>query len=210
MSNVAIGFRAHSGWSALVSVAIKKGEPVVLGRQRLQLVEAFTYEFRQPYHTAEKMPLDNAKEFISQVRSVAQDLAHRELRRLQAELAGKGHTVSACALMVASGRPLPELESILAAHPLIHTADGVLFREALAHAAENCGLRVFTTPEKGFTSAAANLLGLTEIKLVKRLKELGQPLGSPWSQDEKYAALAAWLALRKGKISAPKGKARPA
>jgi hypothetical protein len=25
---------------------------------------------------------------------------------------------------------------------------------------------------------------------------LGRPFGSPWSQDEKFATLAAWLALR--------------
>ena len=28
-----------------------------------------------------------------------------------------------------------------------------------------------------------------------RLTALGKLIGSPWSQDEKFAALAAWLAL---------------
>jgi hypothetical protein len=32
-------------------------------------------------------------------------------------------------------------------------------------------------------------------KLLRRLTELGSTFGSPWTQDEKYAALAAWLVL---------------
>jgi hypothetical protein len=32
-------------------------------------------------------------------------------------------------------------------------------------------------------------------KLLRRLTELGTGFGSPWTQDEKYAALAAWLVL---------------
>jgi len=32
-------------------------------------------------------------------------------------------------------------------------------------------------------------------KLLRRLTELGAGFGSPWTQDEKYAALAAWLVL---------------
>jgi len=31
--------------------------------------------------------------------------------------------------------------------------------------------------------------------LLRRITELGKPFGSPWSQDEKFATLAAWLAL---------------
>lgn len=29
------------------------------------------------------------------------------------------------------------------------------------------------------------------------IRELGRSLGPPWTQDEKYAALAGWLALEK-------------
>ena len=56
MKSAALGFRAHSGWTAVVALAVMQGAPSVLARQRLHLVETFAYEFRQPYHTAEKMP----------------------------------------------------------------------------------------------------------------------------------------------------------
>src|SRR5208282_5675081 len=66
MKNVAVGLRVHSGWAALVAVTLEKSQPVVLRRERVQLVETFTYQFRQPYHTAEKMPFEKGREFISQ------------------------------------------------------------------------------------------------------------------------------------------------
>jgi hypothetical protein len=31
--------------------------------------------------------------------------------------------------------------------------------------------------------------------LKHRITELGKPVGPPWSQDQKLAALAAWLSL---------------
>ncbi len=55
MKQAAVGFRVHSGWAAVVAVCVEKGAPVVLAKQRVHLVETFTYEFRQPYHTAEKV-----------------------------------------------------------------------------------------------------------------------------------------------------------
>jgi len=67
VKQAAVGFRVHSGWTALVAVCLEKGAPVILARQRVHLVETFTYEFRQPYHTAEKMLLGQAREFISRI-----------------------------------------------------------------------------------------------------------------------------------------------
>ena len=77
MKRAALGFRAHSGWTAMVALSLDKDGPSVLLRERPKLVETFTYEFRQPYHTAEKMPLDKAREFISRVASGAKHLAEK-------------------------------------------------------------------------------------------------------------------------------------
>src|SRR6266568_3335884 len=143
-----LGFRVHSGWTALVAVCLEKGAPVVLARERVHLVETFTYEFRQPYHTAEKLLLGQARDFIERVRDEARRLAHRAIHGLQSDLQKQGIALKSCGLLLASGRPLPELEKILGSHALM-----------------------------------------------RRVTELGRPLGSPWSQDEKFATLAAWLAL---------------
>jgi len=86
MESAAVGLRAHSGWAALVAVCLEKGEPVVLSRQRVHLVKTFTYSFRQPYHTAEKMPLPDGRKFISQVRAEAARLACNAVQQVQSKL----------------------------------------------------------------------------------------------------------------------------
>jgi hypothetical protein len=195
VKRAAVGFRAHSGWTALVALSVEQGKPVVLRRERVQLVRTFSYKFRQPYHTAKKLPFEQGREFISQVRAEARRLALRTLRGLEAKLAKGSYRLSQSGLLLASGRPLPSLEKILASHALIHSADGELFREALARASARCGLELFAVTEKELMSHAAQTLGRTEEGLLREVTELGRPLGAPWSQDEKFAALAAWVAL---------------
>src|SRR6266704_937542 len=191
----AIGFRVHSGWAAAVAVCVDKGSPVVLARQRVHLVETFTYEFRQPYHTAEKMLEGQAREFISRTQAEARRLAYRAIRELESRTREQGVKLTRCGLLLASGRPLPELDKILASHALIHTADSELFREALLHASARCGLRDFRIKEKELLDSAGQVFGLKSAALMSRVTELGRSFGAPWSQDEKFATLAAWLAL---------------
>src|SRR6266436_5712479 len=195
LKQAAIGFRVHSGWAAVVAVCVEKGAPIVLVKQRVHLVDTFTYKFRQPYHTAEKMLLGQAREFIARMQAEARRLAYRAVRELASRAQEQGAKLTRCGLLLASGRALPTLEKILASHALIHTADGELFREALLHASARCGLRDFTIKERELLERAGQALRLKGDALVRRVTELGRPLGSPWSQDEKFATLAAWLAL---------------
>jgi hypothetical protein len=195
MKYAALGFRAHSGWTALVAVSVEKGSPTVLARQQVHLVETFTYEFRQPYHTAEKMLLGQASDFIERVRDEARRLAYRAIHGVQNELQKQGIALKSCGLLLASGKPLPNLEKILSSHALIHTADGELFREALLHASARCGLPVLSVKERELLERAGQALCLKPPDLTRRVTALGRPLGAPWSQDEKFATLVAWLAL---------------
>jgi hypothetical protein len=195
MKKAAVGFRVHSGWSAIVAVSLEKGVPIVLRRQRAQLVETFSYTFRQPYHTGEKMGLPDADEFISGVRTEAQGLAYQALQACKVDLQEQGYRLERGGLLLASGRPLPELQKVLQSHALIHTADGELFREALRSASVRCGLRVTCTKERELLQRCAEAFSLRPSVVLDRATELGRGLGAPWSQDEKYATLAAWLAL---------------
>src|SRR5216684_2369081 len=126
LKQAAVGFRVHSGWAAAVAVSLEKGEPVVLARQRVHLVETFTYEFRQPYHTAKKMLDGQAREFISRMQAEARRLAYRAVRELESRTQEQGVKLTRCGLLLASGRPLPELDKVLASHALIHTADSTI------------------------------------------------------------------------------------
>jgi hypothetical protein len=209
MKHAALGFRVHSGWTALVAVAVTKGSPFALARERPHLVEAFTYEFRQPYHTAKKMSCDEARAFISGVQKEARRLAFHAIRGLQANLLAQGFQLVRCGLLLASGRPLPGLSQVLASHALIHTADGELFREAILHASSRCGVEAMKVKEKDLLSSASQALHMKARDIQSRVKDLGRPVGSPWSQDEKFASLVAWLALA-SRSSARTGSAEAA
>ncbi len=195
MKHAAVGFRSHSGWTALIALAVNNGVPTVLARQRVHLVETFTYEFRQPYHSAEKLPFDEGRAFVARMRSEARRLAFHAIRKLKAELQEQGYALARCGLLLASGRTLPSLERILASHSLIHAADGELFREALLHASARCGLKPLAVRERELLDSASRALRRKPDDLTQRIADLGRPLGPPWSQDEKLAALVAWLAM---------------
>jgi hypothetical protein len=195
MKQAAIGLRAHSGWTAMVAIALEEGSPWVLWRGRPHLVETFTFEFRQPYHTAEKLPIDEARGVIARARDEATRLARCAIATVQKRATDIGCDLTSCGLLMASGRPLPALERILASHAMIHTADGELFREALVAAARSSGMEMFTIRENEVVESASHKLSMKPDEVLRRIAHLGVDLGPPWTQDEKLAALVAWLAL---------------
>jgi hypothetical protein len=195
MNQAALGFRAHSGWTSLVAIALEEGSPMVLLRQRPHLVKTFTFEFRQPYHTAEKVPRSESRGIISRIRTEARSLAYKAIRSSQKSLSTQGYELRSCGLLLASARPLPSLPQILESHALIHTADGELFRDALLHASRRCGLDTFGVKERDVIDKSAGSLRMKPVEIKRRLADLGTGLGPPWTQDEKLAALMAWLSL---------------
>jgi len=198
VKTAALGFRAHSGWTVLVALSVQKGVPCVLARQRVHLVETFTYKFRQPYHTAKRMAPDEGRAFIAQVQAKARRLAYRAIRDFQNSLQAQGYRLTCCGLVLASGRPLPRLAQILASHALIHTADGELFRGAILHASDRCDLGSAAVKERELLNEASRVLRLKPDELGRRIADLGREIGPPWSQDEKFASLVAWMALASG------------
>jgi len=126
----------------------------------------------------------------------ARRLARRALESAECDVAEQGYQLTRAALLVASGHPLPELARILTSHSLIHTADGEFFRKALLDASAARKLAVTTLKARQLLATASSELRQQPAALDLFVKNIGKPLGSPWSQDEKFAFLAAWLALR--------------
>lgn len=195
MKPAALGFRAHSGWTAMVAVSLDEGFPVPLLRERPHLVRIFTFEFRQPYHTAEKKSFKEARDFLGRVRAEAETLAAAAIQSARSDLQMRGYALHRCGLLTNSAKPLPELDRILASHALIHTADGELFREALLGACGREGLEVLRVKEKELLERAGQALHLSARELADRLAAAGRAFGSPWTQDEKFATLVACLSL---------------
>ncbi len=191
-SQAALGFRAHSGWAALVAVAGPAPEPAAMLRRRVELSGLTP---RQPFHAAEGLPLAAAEDLVRRATDEASALAERAVRDALGELGASGHAPAAVGLLVAAGRPLPGLRQILASHALIHAAEGELFRDALRRASRSCGLALVEVRERELEGRAARSLGRASTRIQARLAEWGKALGSPWTQDEKRAALVAWVAL---------------
>ncbi len=194
--HAALGFRAHSGWAAMVALAGPVKAPAVVDRGRVELADPSTPRPVQPFHMAREMELKEAAIFLKRFESDCQSRAEAELRHVINRLKEAKCEVVACGIPTGSGRLADTLEKILASHPALHTAEGELYRNVVIRAGEELGLRVLATRERDLLVEGAKTLGLSTGDLQRRLIELGATVGPPWGQDQKLAALAAWLALR--------------
>lgn len=196
-SNIAaIGFRAHSGWAAAVVLGGSIKSPKVIDRRRIELVEPGTSGGVQPYHFARELPFPQAEKFIQGAIAAANETALQSIKFLAKQMTELDQKIKTCGIVLASGRPLPSLEVTLRSHPMVHTAEGELYRAAIAHAAESCGWACLRIPERELYQRAAATLRIPETKLKTLITEMGDTVGSPWSADEKCATVIAWLALR--------------
>ena len=196
---VALGLKAHSGWAALVALGEDAGAPVLVERCRLQLVGPKDAEWaKQPYHAAHGLEPEDARELVARGVRAARQHALHELKACVERAAAAGHRPLAAAVIV--GKPMPDwsVEQILAVHFRMHQAEGVLFREALVHAVEACGVRPLPVREDSLQQRACEVLSARPAQLTAALAAVGRAAGPPWSRDQKDAALAAWLALHSG------------
>jgi len=192
-TRAALGFRAHSGWAALVVVAGPARSLVVIDRRRVELIAPGIP--KQPYHAAEKLDLKEAEKLVGRCADTAYRLARQALRAVLDGLRHTGHDVVGCGILLGSGRPATSLAATLASHALIHTAEGELFRGALTRASEHCGLPVMGVRERELYERSAARLRTSVGDLQLRISEMGRAIGPPWTQDQKQAALVGWLVL---------------
>jgi hypothetical protein len=195
MNRAAVAFRAHSGWAGMVVLEGSLKAPRVLQRRRLELADRAVEGSCQLYHTAGKMSWADAQAFIEERTETSTHMAEGAIRKLIAELGAKGFRLSGACVLQASGRALPGLQSILASHPLIHTAEGEFFRRVLRDGCVVCGVSVCGIREKELVGIAAARLRLSESEVEGGAAEFGKLIGPPWGQDEKLCAIAAWVVL---------------
>ena len=182
-----MGFRAHSGWAAMVAVAGTFDAPRVLERRRIVIADAEMPGSKQPYHAAAELPFSKAEALVRQAIESSRALAREAMEAAVNALGSQGHEVAGCAVVLGSGKALPGLEGILASHALIHTAEGEMFRDVLVWAAQQHRLPVTGVREKALDTTA-----------LQRIGSLGKLIGPPWTQDQKYATVAALMALSGG------------
>jgi hypothetical protein len=87
------------------------------------------------------------------------------------------------------------LESILGSHALAHAAEGRLYQRALLQGAESRGLDSIAVAKQSIWEQGESALGIARDELRRWIDQLRREVGPPWGQDQKLAALAAWIAL---------------
>ena len=190
---VTFGLKTHSGWDALVALGRADNKVIVVDRRRIELVDEEWA--RQPYHGAENLKPDAARDLVKRGIAAAKRIATRELRAALKRERARENNVTAVALLIGSPMPDWNTHEILAVHFRMHKAEGVLFRDALMHAAKSCAVKLIAIPEKELIEQAESVLKKSQQSLENEIATLGKSVGSPWGKDQKDAALAALIAL---------------
>jgi hypothetical protein len=191
--NVVFGFKAHSGWAALVVVGKRRDEVVVVDRRRIELVEQSWA--KQPYHAAEGLERQKARDLVKRAVESVHRIALSEMKAAIKRERERKNEVVGCSVLVGTPMPGWTTDEILAVHFRMHKAEGVLFQVALLQAAEQCKLKTLPVLEKELMAQASSQLGTHPDLLVKQIGALGKSVGPPWGKDQKDAALAALMPL---------------
>src|SRR5205814_4572156 len=123
----AAGFSVHTGWAACCVVGGGLRAPVVVLRQ---VVEMLGDPDRFVFHRAAEMKRTRTERAVAEARRDALDAAKREIAAIVERVRIVGHALSVCAVVARHGE-LPALEEIVSAHPRIHTAEGLFYRDVL-------------------------------------------------------------------------------
>jgi hypothetical protein len=193
MKRAALGFQMHSGWGVVVAVSGAPQAIEILARRRIITADPEMPGAIQPYHHA--MNLKLPEKHIANCAVASTRLAATAIAELVAELNASNYSVVGAAVLLASGRSLPPLEKILAAHPLIHTAEGEFFRHTVTQACEELQISVTAIRQRDLDERAKATFGNAASGVQRSIEGLGKTIGPPWTKDHKTAALAAALLL---------------
>src|SRR5215475_4430731 len=127
---VAIGLVPHTGWTWLVRVGGSRAAPRVERRERVVACEVLD---GQLYHLAAERARDRER-FVATRRAAAVEQAQAALRD---HLAGVR-----AAIVLGKQTPLAPVDRIVAVHPMIHGAEGELWRAIFAEACGAAGVTV--------------------------------------------------------------------
>jgi hypothetical protein len=173
----------HAGWAVLVTVA---EDGIVLDSRRVELVDAHLPSM-PIHHEAQRLPLEQALDLVERVRLSAEQHAKRALDAV-------AHAVAAPIRGVAL-RECPSLPPTIAEriqnYRASNVADWVMYRMALAHAAESRGWSVFWYDAKIVIAAVCEALHVANLD--SYFLEARKSVGPPWAKDHKVATAAAIL-----------------
>jgi hypothetical protein len=179
-----IGVSDHAGWAVVVTVA---ADGTLLDRRRVELVDA-ELPVLPHHHEAQALPLERAVELVERVRASANRHAGLAFDALATAVPSP---IGGVAIRVCPSLPATTAERIRN-YRAQTMADGVMYRVALARAAESRGWSVHWYDAKMVFGAARDALRAEEIDA--HFRQLRRSLGPPWNRDHKVAMAAAIVA----------------
>lgn len=181
-----VGVADHGGWAVLVTVA---ADGTFLDRRRVELVAADLPKI--PHHSeGQALPVAEAVALVERVRASAEHHA-----RLALEAVGRAvpAPIGGIALRRCPELP-PTIAGCLRDYRAQNVADWVMYRRALAAAAEARGWAVHWYEAKPVLAAAGRVLQIADPGA--HFRQLRQTLGPPWGEDHRTAMAAAIVAAR--------------
>lgn len=175
-----IGVSDHGGWAVLVTVA---GDGTLLDRRRVELVDEGLPKLPH-HHEGQGLPLDKAVALVERVRVSAER---------HAVLALDAVTMAVPRILGVALRNCPELPPAIAErikdYRAQNVADWVMYRKALASAAQARGWPVHWYDAKKVLGAASQALRVENLDA--HFLRVRRAVGPPWDKDHKLAMAAA-------------------
>jgi hypothetical protein len=168
-----VGISDHGGWAVLVTVA---PDGSLLDRRRVELVDDNLPAIPH-HHEAQMLPMDDAVALVERVRVSAEKHAVVALDAVAMAVP------DVCGIALRTRPPLPlTVAERIKDYRARNVADWVMYREALASAAEARGWSVHWYDAKRVLASVS----LPDIRAV---------VGPPWNADHKLAMAAALAAV---------------
>ena len=111
---VALGFKAHSGWAALVVAGEGGGSFHVIDRRRIELIDEGELWAKQPYHAAEDIAPNEARGVVELGIRSAHSVALREMREAVSRASKSEDEIVGCAVLMPDPMPDWSTDDILA------------------------------------------------------------------------------------------------
>ena len=175
-----MGVVSRTGLAVVVAVSGVQEAARFAGRWEVGLAGAD--QPAQPYHAAAGLDLARAAELIGQAEQGAVEAAVAGLRGVADSLPAAAD-VRGVAVAVKAVRVPDSIADVLRSHAWMHAAEGMLYREAVLAATQQCGWKAHGVD-------VSSLQGAEQV-----LAELGRAAGRPWRRIEKDAARAALTLL---------------
>ena len=181
-----IGVSDHGGWAVLVTVA---RDATLLDRRRVELVDDALPGLPH-HHEGQLLPIAAAVTLVEQVRASAERHAVRAL----AAVAAAVPRILGIALRDRPQLP-PTIAERIKDYRARNVADWVMYREALASAAEAHDWPIFWYDAKQVLSSASTALHVENLDA--HFLQLRKTIGPPWNSDHRLAFAAAITASTK-------------